>query len=278
MKTLALIGKAKSGKDTFAHILASSRLVFPMGLADLMKRAVLEKYGFTDSSIFGSSKAKELGDIRLIKPPFDKYEFRPSATAPEWVKLKLGGQELWEFEFEPGMQILPGVLQVVEDQRTVNYCKAGDTSVAVSPREIMQKTAEEMESEFPSILTDAVIQNVLNLLISETATEEGFYYTRSYDRKLGLYDWKSFAKKEALVVITDVRKPHQIQAIKGGVEGVRSIKINRHLTISGNSSCHGSETSVDSISDNECDLVIENNSSYEDYKSLVLTSVESLLK
>lgn len=278
MKTLALIGKAKSGKDSLARILASNRLVFPMGLADLMKRAVLEKYGFADSSVFGSNKAKELGDIRLIKPPFDIYKFRPSVSAPEWVKRNLDTQELWEFDSEPGMQILPGVLQVVEDQRTTNYCKAGDTSVALSPREIMQKTAEEMESEFPSILTDAVIQNVLNLLISETATEEGFYYTRSYDRKLGLYDWKSFAKKEAVVVITDVRKPHQIQALKGGVEGVTSIKINRNLTLSGSSSTHSSETSVDSISDNECDLVIENNSSYEDYKNSVLTSVESLLK
>lgn len=268
MKIIALIGKAKSGKDTFARIGHSVTKVIPMGLADSFKRSILEEYGFATSDVFGNGKSKESGYTSYPKPTYENKGLK-SLEGIEGNKYKDEGYSyFFNDNSDPEFNYLPTA--TLQGTR-ICLVKSGDPHFWWSPREVMQIRGSDVEASDESALVKPLIKNIRVLQDAYRFDFASHYLSRDYDRRVGIYNWNSQSVRVPLIIITDVRKPHQLRSIRDAFSDLFSIKIDR--TTSGISSKHISETSIDQFYNSDFDFMIKNDGDYASYSH----SVKSLL-
>lgn len=271
MKIIALIGKARSGKDTFARILSAAHPTIAMGLADRMKRNVLKEYPFPISDIYGNGKTKEVGHIQVKKPGFGSYEVYKESNPPNWLVQELGTEYIWRFDSNYPIPRIEGVISISNQHKYYHYMPAGSTAVCCSPREIMQSRTVGMEKQNIEALTRPLSEDIDLLRNNVERGKEFDTYKYLYDRKLGVYPWKWKASTDPYIVITDVRMPHQIKYLKNRYPDLIAVKIERGFSIQGKSQTHITESAMNDIPDEDVSLIIENNSSLEDYKRNILS-------
>lgn len=125
----------------------------------------------------------------------------------------------------------------------------------LSPREALQTLGTEWGRNcYPQTWTDLCIRVCKKLL--ERAT------TYDYSTNLGLYDAREESYKRG-VVITDVRYPNEVKAIKDA-GGIMLLIERPGSGLAGDRALHSSETMVSEIPRSEFDHVIINNGTLED--------------
>lgn len=78
---IMVVGKAGSGKDTIAHILADTLDGCRIALADPIKDIARTVFGFTDRQLWGPSEARS---EEIPNPPYSRYDFdiKPPTSLP----------------------------------------------------------------------------------------------------------------------------------------------------------------------------------------------------
>lgn len=277
MKIITLTGKAKSGKDSFARIASNITLVFPIGLADRMKRSVLDKYQFKSSDVFGSGKTKETGYLEYPKSEYESFGLKEVKTPWAYVTNKLNSTRLWEFRTSVSIKYDPKIFSYPEDARWAHFVGGGHPTFWLSPREAMQTAGHSMEVSKPDALTGPLVSDISVLRESEDKTQRFFKTSLSYDRSLGLYPWCQASIKEPILIITDVRKPEQLKSLKVSFSDLISVKINRSEQLESTKD-HVSEKSVDEFQDLDFDFTIKNSGSYFEFETKVCDLLTNIMR
>lgn len=259
MKVIALTGKARSGKDSFARLGQSITKIIPIGLADSFKRDILEEYKFSASDIFGCGKTKEKGYLEHPKESFKKLNLQEMASNAD--SAVEAGQFSHYYYDGSNLKVL---------------VKHQDPRFWWSPREVMQIRGSEIESGNERALTDTLIQTIKTLLDGHRPGPETHHLHFDYDRRMGVYPWISQSVRTPLVVITDVRKPHQLSHLREAFPHLISIKINRRDSIITNG--HASETSVNEFRPQDFDFMIDNDGGWLEYKEKVQNLLADIVR
>lgn len=102
MKLIGLFGELSSGKDTAAEVLISDLDYVKIGLADPMKRACRDFFGWSDEQLFGPSDLRNIVDHRYGFSPREALqklgtEYGRALHVDMWVDRLLRQVAEWQW-------------------------------------------------------------------------------------------------------------------------------------------------------------------------------------
>lgn len=265
---IAISGKINSGKDTVAkiiQILSQSPHFTNKAVIEFLDRKILhpvyENKKFAD--ILKDFICMLLGCTR---EQLEDREFKEKELPNEWSI----------FYLQSNNTFISG--KFISHQEAIDYhrtlCKENNewdidnfiiNPVKLTPRKLLQLMGTECGRNIlhPDIWVNALFSNYVSVKVKNELLDEK---TKEASDKL----WKIGHLKESNWIITDVRFPNELQAIKDR-SGI-NIRVNRPCVECGaynniacnkcsHSNLHESETALDNA---EFDIVIENNSTLDD--------------
>lgn len=236
MNIIGISGQAGSGKDTAADMLLAKEGFIKISLADPIKRFARELWDFSEQQLWGSSQYRN--------KPDERYPI----TVPYFV-IGFG----------------------IPDPGKVEY---------LTPRKVLQHLGTEGGR---ALDYDVWIRYSIKIATTLLTTKKEYCYSPS----LGLQPYtqsypqgefptiENFPEQVRAVVIADVRFKNEIQFIKQA--GGKLIRVNRPgAGLEGEFAKHQSEVEMESIPDDQFDLVIQNTGTLDDLQSVIDRFAESL--
>ena len=124
----------------------------------------------------------------------------------------------------------------------------------LTPREVLQELGSVLRKCYPNVWIDYALR------LSDTILDNPTKFT--YSNKLGLYPQDCSQNPIQGVAIADVRYRNEIEILRK--RGAKIIRVKRAAAgLSGKAALHSSEVEQQSILDEEFDLVVDNNDSFD---------------
>jgi hypothetical protein len=245
---VAIMGSARAGKDTTAEYLVKNHRFTRIGLADPMKRFCKEVFAFTDEQLYG--------DLR--DEPDGRYQ---RGVAPhDWQLGADGVPDAWAFNHPDAFTCSRcGVVQEGYDRQTPpipsklapesNFCPT-----FLTPRFALQTLGTEWgRGCYDNVWIEYGIRMAQELIKG---------YSR-YDMKTGLEVTEKDTGICPGVVFSDLRFQNEFDAMRRA--GAIMVRIYREAaTAVDGVKNHASEEEQKSISDDDFDVVLYNNGSFEE--------------
>lgn len=224
-----LVGKAGSGKDTTANIVAKMTNANVVALADPLKHIVQALYGFDDEQLWGESKLRSTPKEFLAKDLQSIFNYQTIA-----FKMPLG------FRCTEGHD---SALQALIDYGISEYAPlAPNQNISLYPRKVLQDIGEWVRGNNDKYWID------INLKMVDGLLETGFRYERTNDSSI------PDGKARTLVVVPDGRYKNEVLSAKKA--GFLLVKVINPEESS--KDVHSSETEIDQMPDFWFDVIISN--------------------
>ncbi len=271
-------GFSGSGKDAITSHIIDKYGGIRAGLVDPAKRYISSLYGFTQNQLFGPSSARNCGDIRLPKKEFKllKESDINHNNHPEGLSIGVSTDiKYYEFEMKYDditFLDLHKYPHIIHESRNVTvFVEEGDPNFWLSPREVLQKHCENMNSMYLNTWVDKCIQIHKKLSIVNKIDNWYSFHEYSYDQMKGLIKNDSKSGKilfdgTIISCIPDLRHFHEIIEINLSRDEIFNpiiLKVDR-AGIELPPYDHRSETEQTKIPDEAFDYVIHNDSSLHD--------------
>jgi len=228
---LGMVGRAGSGKDTVADILVRDHGWVKVACADPLKRICRDVFALTDAQLWGPSGLRDVPDHRY---PRGAVEYRDAYDREMRDALLAKTPEDAKFHRE----------------LAAHYEREG----WLTPRHALQQLGSDWGRRcYPNVwiayamrVADAILSPGANPLDPET-----FEFTARYDARVGLCGRAVPHERACGVVISDVRFPNEVAAIRA--KGGQIWKTVHGAGLTGAAGAHESESHIDSI---EADAVV----------------------
>jgi predicted Zn-dependent protease with MMP-like domain len=262
---IIVCGKSRSGKDTFAELMAKYIDVVPVAMADPMKRFCMEVFDFSYETLWGPSELRNAPDMRYVAEENDKIALDAILDAAE--KLVDLSPEFISSLF-PDKD--PEFHSTADVELETWFDALGEHAEnGLQPRVALQT----LGTEFGRTLYENVWVDYAGR-IAQQLLKGGWVYNKA----TGLIR-SDVARCPDAVVITDGRFPNEVLAVKrrGGIaiKVVNPEQPNTTVGIAG----HASETAQDAIPDRWFDAIVMNDKrlGLPAFESKVRNVVDSLL-
>jgi hypothetical protein len=229
-----ILGEAHSGKSQAAKYLKSKYRFVEIGLADPLKRALMDWYDFTLEQLWGDSSERN----------------RPDDRYPRVVASFDDGDAFEACRFG------------IKDPGKVDF---------LTPREACQKLGEAMRSCYSETWVRILLRDINRLrtpIVYPYEKDDGHRYPAYFPHKgvSGLI-YTTHTRK---FLVSDVRYRNEHEALrKEGAKGFRIRSPYQGKGLEGKLAAHRSETEQRTIPDSELDAVIENDGTLDQLREKI---------
>lgn len=266
---VCISGFSGVGKDECASVLINKFGAVQTGLADPAKRHMADLYGFSYDQLFGPSKFRNAGDLRLPQNISKDLGLTRCEDEPN-----CGLQKPWSFEIE-GRKGISGTLAEIlptlkssergTQMATRYFVEEGDPRFWLSPRESLQRYCELMNNMY----LDSWVEKGINIhrQLGEVHDQDDtdICYKYWYHRMKGLVerDTKNDASWEKnsghlVTCFADFRHWHEVRAAKHVTDMVPVLVRIKSERVPVPPYQHRSETEQATIPDSEFHFVLQN--------------------
>lgn len=231
-------GLAGVGKDTCADFLGQNNNFIKLALADPIKRAAKEWWGFTPEQLWGPSEERNTPDERYLL----------------WEKGALGST-------------LGGWS---DDGKRIDEPNPKEDQY-LTPRYALQKIGTEVARAIDSDVWVRYTMRVAEALLQGTEVPGGTVWP-GYSRECGLSRLLRSSPSCEGVAISDCRFRNELEAIKRRGKIVRILRPGAGLQ--GEAGSHASETHLREVDDSYFDYVIDNSGTLKDLERKVCEMME----
>jgi hypothetical protein len=289
---VCISGFSGVGKDECASVLLNKFGAVQTGLADPAKRHMADLYGFSYDQLFGPSKFRNAGDVRLPKNLAKDLCLTPCPEEMP-VSMDAGLKKPWYFDVEgrksfsgPMAEILPTLKSSERGTLTTTryFVEEGDPRFWLSPRESLQLYCELMNNLYLDSWVEKGINTHRQLgeVHEQDATDICYKYWYHRMQGLVLRDTKSEASwetnKDYLVTcFADFRHWHEVRAARRVKDMVPVLVRIRSERVPAPPYQHRSETEQATIPDSEFDFVLVNNGTVADAHAKVEMMMNSVI-
>lgn len=272
---VCISGYSGSGKDELAKQLIEGHGAIKVGLADPAKRHLADLYGFSEDQLFGPSASRNAGDLRYLKTEAAAKNIKPSQASyenpPEGLHGELvEGVKYWEIHtrgrYGDRFAWVPEKLG-----NSIQYIPEGHPQFWLSPREALQKYCELMNTMYEDTWVRKAfeVHRSLGEVLPASENMPGnnwakFDYTQMEGIKFSTK--RQLADGPVITCSSDFRHIHEVVMAKRVVtkEFMPVLVRVKRPSVPDPPYDHRSETEMAKISDDQFDVVIDNNGSVED--------------
>ncbi len=298
----AVSGYSGIGKDEFCKRLVSHHNAIHTGMADTPKRQLAEVYGFSRDQLFGSSRMRNAGDLRYMKPLWatrglvlltDEMREARDGKAPEnrtatWSPEKPVPWWVFRTKNRSVAGEYPNWPAVPPDWAEWDaFIQEGDPRVWLSPREALMGYCEKMNELYGDTWVRIGIKDHMRL--AETVEVDGRILLKyRYDRMIGIaersFEYVPSPNREVgdapiITCFSDFRHKHELTAFRRvASEELRPILIRLvSKRVPKPPYQHRSETEQADIPNESFDYVVRNEGTVEQLHAAVDWVVSDLV-